>query len=87
MWDGPFSGKKTRQKGTDRQTWGFLGGYKHQKLSILRSVDSAPFRGIKLTSRRKQEALLNGSSGSIFSEVACQIKVFSSRMRTNVLAV
>lgn len=86
MWDGPFPGTRTMGKGTDRQTRSILGGCKHQKLSVLRSQLSI-FQRSKPSLRGKQEALLNGCSGSTFREVACQMKVFSSWMRTIVWAV
>lgn len=41
----------------------------------------------ELILRRKQEGLLNGCSGSTSREFGCQIKVFSSWMRTIVWAV
>lgn len=86
LWDGPFSGTRTRRKGIDRWTWSILGGCKHQKLSALRSQLSILQRS-KLALRGKQEALLKGCSGGTFREVACQMKVFSSCMRTIVWAV
>lgn len=86
MW--LFSGQGTGQEGTDGQTLSFLGGCRHQRLSILISGDSAPFRGIRFSLRRKQVALLNGCPRCIFNEDACQIKVFFlSWMRTDMLVV
>lgn len=88
MW--LFSGQGTGQEGTDGQTLSFLGGCRDQRLSVQRPVDSAPFRGIRFSLRRKQVALLNGCPGCIFNEDACQIKggvFFLSWMRTDVLVV